>query len=60
MWLAHHFPGLHLTLEDVDQMTPEATTALRQAGNQLLKVEFEERWAHTKAIARAAASRGRL
>lgn len=59
MWLAHHFPGLGITPEAIDEMTPEQTTALRKAGEAILKDERELQFAHTKLIARAAGMRMR-
>lgn len=60
MYAARYFPGLSLSVADVDQMTPEQTAALRKAGGKILRAEAEERLIHTKAIARAAAgARGR-
>lgn len=58
MWLARYFPGLHLGVDDVDQLTPEQTTAMRTVGGKLLKNELEERITFTKVLARAAASGG--
>lgn len=57
MWLARHFSGFGLSIEDVDQLTPEQTDALRRVGRQLLKAEQDERVAHTRVIARAAGMR---
>jgi hypothetical protein len=57
MWLARHFAGLGLSVEDVDQLTPEQTDQLRRVGARLLKAESEERVAHTRVIARAAGMR---
>ncbi len=54
MWLAHHFPGLSLRPEDVDQLTPERTEMMRKVGEKILSDESKERLAHTKVIARAA------
>jgi hypothetical protein len=57
MWLARYFPGLHLRFEDLDRLLPETTTAMRKAGDEILKTEAEERFAHTKIIAGAAGIR---
>lgn len=58
MWLARHFPGLHLRPDDVAQMTPEETAAMRRVGRKILEGEADERIAHTKVIAQAAARSG--
>lgn len=34
-------------------MTPEETEAIVKSGKKLLKMQFEERWMHTKVVARA-------
>jgi len=57
MWLAHHFPGLHLRPEDADQLTPEETAAMVKAGKKILKGEADERWAHTRIIAMSSGAR---
>jgi hypothetical protein len=57
MWLARYFPGLHFSVRDVDQLTPEEAGALHRVGLKLLKGEAEERFAHTRAIAMAAGLR---
>lgn len=51
MALARNFPGLALSVDDVNEMTPEMTAALKKAGKKVLDVEREERWAHTRMIA---------
>lgn len=46
-----------ITRDTLDAMTPEETRALRRAGERLLKSEIDERFAHTKIIARAGGMR---
>ena len=55
MWLAHHFPGLSLTVEDVDRLTPEQTTALFKAGRTILDGVEKNKVAHTTAIMKSVA-----
>lgn len=57
MWLAHHFPGLSLTIERLDAMTPEETQALVKAGRKILKARSDEWLGHTRVIAAAAGAR---
>lgn len=57
LWLARYFPGLNLSLADVDCLTPEETDAMRVAGNKILKGEIDERFAHTKILAIASGAR---
>lgn len=56
LFFARFFPGLGLTLDAVAQMAPEQTDGMRKIGAKMLRVEAEERIAHTKAIV---AARGR-
>lgn len=51
MHLASHFPGLGLTVEQLDEMTPAQIGALVTAGRKVLKLQADERWAELKAIA---------
>lgn len=55
MWLARYFPGLGYRPEDVDELNPELTGAMRKVGRKLLDGEADERWAHTKILAKASA-----
>jgi hypothetical protein len=57
MWLARYFPGLGLSVDDVDDLTPEQTDQLRKVGRKLLNSEADERLAHTRVIAAAAGIR---
>lgn len=57
MFFARYFPGLALTEERLNDQVPEATSAMRRAGERILKAEGEERVAHTKGIMQAAAGR---
>lgn len=57
LWLARHFPGLRLGVDDVGRMLPEETRALQRVGQKLLKGEADERLAHTKVIAMACGAR---
>jgi hypothetical protein len=55
MWLAHHFPGLHLRPSDLYHgITPEETNAIKEAGDEVLDGVMKERWRHTEVIAKAA------
>lgn len=55
MGLAHHFPGLQLSVNDVNEMTPETTAELRKAGDKILKRELKERLALAEVTGLAAA-----
>jgi hypothetical protein len=57
MFLAHHFPGLSLSPERMDALSPEDSAALIGAGQKVLKHKAEERWSHTKILAMASGAR---
>lgn len=53
MWFGRYLPGLQITAEAMSTMTPEATRAVRRAGEKLLKAELDVKIELTKALAKA-------
>lgn len=59
MYFGRYFPGLQITPDVLNEMTPEETHAMRKAGDKLLAGEIKERFNHTAIVARAAGMRMR-
>lgn len=53
MMLAHHFPGLQLSVDALDDMTPAQIRGLVEAGKKVLEQRARERWAQIKVLAQA-------
>lgn len=54
MWLGRYCPGLQITPEKMEQMSPEMTHALRRAGQKLVNRDVEFQFNLAKLVATAA------